>query len=151
MKKFRFRLETVLKLRRLAEDQKKRAVGELLTEIHEHQRVAVEFDAAVAAAGRELKQRHARGHIDLAWLSNYQSYVGHIRKNVAEKIEIVSQLQQKLVEARRELAEAAKQTKILEKLREKRKERYDDELNRLEVSEQDDIATKSFLGSRASA
>ena len=151
MKKFRFRLETVLKLRRMAEDAKKRAVGDLLNEIHGHQRAAVEMDAAIAAAGRDLKQRHVSGKIDLGWVGNYQAHVGHLRRSIAQRVEMVTQLQQRLAGARRELSEAAKQTKILEKLREKRKQRYDDELSRAEGNELDDVATRSFLQVRSSA
>ena len=151
MKKFRFRLESVLKLRRLAEDEKQRAVGGLLSEIHDRQQEAVELDLAARAAGGELKERNHSGRIDLTWIGNYQSYVSHLRAGIAARIDMVAQLQQRLTESRQELAEAAKQTKILEKVKEKRKQRYDDEIKRLETREQDDIATRNFLRSRASA
>jgi flagellar protein FliJ len=151
MKKFSFRLETVLKLRRLAEDEKQRAVGQLLSEIHDCQQQAVKLDLAARAAGSELKERNQTGRIDLTWMGNYQSYVGHLRAGIAERIDMVAQLQQRLTEARQELAEAAKQTKILEKLKEKRKQRYDSEIKRAETREQDDIASRNFLRSRVSA
>lgn len=151
MKKFRFRLETVLKLRRLAEDEKKRVVGELLSEIHRRQQEAVELDASARAVGGELKERNGAGRIDLTWLGNYESYVSHVRSSIAEIIKSVVQLQQKLAEARQELAEAAKGARIIEKLKEKRKERYDDHLSRAETREQDEVATKNFIRSRFSA
>ena len=151
MKKFRFRLETVLKLRRLAEDEKQRAVGGLLSEIHDRQQEAVELDLAVRAAGSELKERNQAGRIDLSWTGNYQSYVSHLRAGIAERIDMVAKLQPRLTAARGELAEAAKQRKILEKLKERRKLRYDDEIERAETREQDDIATRNFIRSRVSA
>lgn len=151
MKKFRFRLETVLKLRRLAEDEKKRVVGELLSEIHRRQQEAVELDASASAIGRQLKERNGAGRIDLTWLGNYESYVSHVRGSIAEIIESVVELQQKLTGARQELAEAAKGARIIEKLKEKRKEQYDDHLSRAEAREQDEVATKNFIRSRFSA
>lgn len=151
MKKFRFRLETVLKLRRLAEDEKKRVVGELLSEIHRRQQEAVELDASASVVGRQLKERNGAGRIDLTWLGNYESYVSHVRGSIAEIIESVVELQQKLTGARQELAEAAKGARIIEKLKEKRKEQYDDHLSRAEAREQDEVATKNFIRSRFSA
>jgi flagellar FliJ protein len=151
MKKFRFRLETVLKLRQMAEDQQKRVVGELLSEIHRRQEEAVTLDSALRGAGAELKERNGEGQIDLRWLGHYQSYVSHVRSCIAEIIESVAELQQKVAEARAELAEAAKQTRIIEKLKERRKQRYDDDLTRAEMREQDEVATKNFLRSRYSA
>lgn len=151
MKKFRFRLETVLKLRRLAEDEKKRVVGELLSEIHRRQQEAVELDASASVVGQQLKERNGAGRIDLTWLGNYESYVSHVRGSIAEIIESVVELQQKLTGARQELAEAAKGARIIEKLKEKRKEQYDHHLSRAEAREQDEVATKNFIRSRFSA
>jgi flagellar protein FliJ len=151
MKKFRFRLQTLLKLRQQQEDQKQRVVGALLTELNEQQRQALEMAAAVRAEGDRLREQHARGAIDLEWASHYRRYVTYMQQAINKRIEAVAQIQQRLARARQELAEAAKQTKILEKLRDRRKNRYDLELRRQDQREQDEIATRNFIRSRHSA
>jgi flagellar export protein FliJ len=49
-----------------------------------------------------------------------------------------------------ELAQAAQQTKILEKLKEKQKKRYEKRLQKMEARELDEIGTNVFLRSEGS-
>ena len=145
MKRFQFRLQPLLKLRKMQEDQKRRIVGMLLAEINEQQQQALEMAGAVEEQGRLLKKQRAEGSVDLEWFASYRSYVMHMQRAINERIEKVTQIQKQLVGARRELAEAAKQTRILDKLKEKRKTRYDRELAKSEIRDQDEISTNMFL------
>ena len=144
MKKFRFRLQPVLKLREQQEEQKQRAVGVLQSEIAEQQRQALVMAEVVKEQGQILKDHFSQGNVDVNWISYYQGYVSNMQRSIAEKINTVGQVQKKLAQARSELAEAAKQTKIIEKLKEKRKTRYDKQLQRQETFEQDELATNMF-------
>jgi len=144
MKKFSFRLQPVLKLREQQEEQKKRAVGILQNEIAEQQRQALAMAQMVKEQGQILKHNFSQGKVDVNWISYYQCYVSNMQRNIAEKINNVAQVQKKLIKARAELAEAAKQTKIIEKLKEKRKQRYDKQLQRRETLEQDELANNMF-------
>jgi len=144
MKKFSFRLEPLLKLRRLHEDEKKRALAVLLDEINEHQRQAVRMADAVTEQSQLLKDRHERGKVDMQWVAHYCRYVSYLQDAIAERIRKIREIQQRVVSARGELAEAAKQTKILEKLKEKRQQRYEFELRRAEGRQQDEIAAHAF-------
>jgi len=150
MKKFNFRLEPILKLRKQQEDQKKRAVGDLLAEINALQRQALEMADAIRRQDRALRQ-NVRGTVDINWIAYYQGYVTHLRQSISQKIDEVAQIQKKLVQARHELTEAARQTKILEKLKEKRKQRYEKELRRREIGELDEIAAQQCHPARSSA
>ena len=145
MKKFKFKLEPLLALRRLHEDQKKRVVASLQGEINEQQRQALQMAGEVERHGKLLKERQGRGTVDLAWVAHYRSYVTHMQRAIAQRISRVARIQQDLGIARQELAEAAKQTKILEKLKEKRRTRYEHDIRRAEAAELDDIGAKMFL------
>jgi len=147
MKKFAFRLQPVLKLRRQQEDQKKRVVGAILAEMNEYQRQAVEMARAVEDQRGSLKQ-NIQGRVNVRWIAHYQGYVTSMQQAINTRVNSVAQLQQKLAVAREELAEAAKRTKIVEKLRERRKARYDTRLKRLEVREMDEAGANTFLRSR---
>jgi len=150
MKKFNFRLQTVLKLRQQEEDQKKRAVGELNAEINDLQRQALEMAEDVSLQGKILRP-YIQGSVNVNWVGLYQGYVTYLRHSISSKIDEVGRVQQRLQEARRELAEAAKQTKILEKLRERQRSRYDRAVKKIEVNEMDEIGSKVQWRTRSTA
>ncbi|MCK4628817.1 MAG: flagellar export protein FliJ [Sedimentisphaerales bacterium] len=150
MKKFEFRLQTVLKLRQQQEDQKKRVVGSFLAEINELQREAVEMAQAVSEQGQVL-QRYINGDVDVNWITYYHGYVTNMRRSISEKIEEVARVQQKLIQARQELTEAARKTRILEKFKEKLMERHDRQLKKIEAREMDEIGNQLFQPSRNTA
>ena len=151
MKKFRFRLQPLLRLRKQQEDQKKRAVGAMLTQILDLQRQALELAEAIKAEGETLKQQYVQGNVDLNWVSHYRRYVTSVQRAIAERIQAATSIQEKLHQARRKLAEAAKQTKILEKLKEKQQKQYEREWQRKENRQLDEIGTKVFIRSGKTA
>jgi len=144
MKPFQFRLDPLLRIRRLKEDEKQRVVGELMTQISIEQQKALAMAESVRQQNEILTQQRAAGKIDLAWLAHYRRYVTHMQQLINEKIEHVKQIQKRLMIARQELAEAAKETKVLEKLKERRHQRYDRHLAMLEMRELDDLGAKQY-------
>ena len=147
MKKFQFRLQTVLKIRQQEQDQKKRRVGSLISQINEHQRQALEMAEDADEQGRILQQ-YIKGSVNVNWVANYHRYVSYLQQAIAGKIDAVTQVQKQLHQARQDLAEAAKQTKVLEKLKEKLNNRYQSRLNKLQHQQTDEIGTNIFLRSR---
>lgn len=144
MKKFQFKLQPVLDVRQIEEDQKKRIVGELQAKINDLQQQALQLNETIKEHGLQLKQQHAAGQVDLSWVAHYRSYVMHARQLINQRIAEVGQVQKKLVVARGELAEAAKKRKMLEKLKEKRQERYDADVARHEAREMDEIGMNAY-------
>ncbi|KPK76569.1 MAG: hypothetical protein AMJ79_06310 [Phycisphaerae bacterium SM23_30] len=145
MKKFNFRLENLLKLRRQQEDLKKQVVGTLLGQVHEQQRQSLEMAAAIQKEGAELKRQYQKGKVDLDWVGHYRLYVTHLHNVIQQRIKRVAEIQVILKAARQELVEASRQTKILEKLRERRKKCYDRQLRRNEAQQQDEISIGAYL------
>lgn len=144
MKKFRFRLEPILNLRKIQEDQKKREVGTLLAEISRQQNEALALAELIRQQGGIMKQQFITGSVDVNWIASYQGYVSSTQRQIAGKIENVNQIQKKLISARGELAKAAQQTKIMEKLRQKKKDRFDYQLRRQENEQADELANNAF-------
>jgi flagellar FliJ protein len=145
MKKFRYRLDPLLRLRQQQEDQKKRVVGSLLTEINQQQNQVLEMAAAMKQEGEKLKDQYARGKVDLEWIRYYRMFVTQTQQTIAKRMQEILAIQKKLAVARGELAEAAKQTKILEKLKEKKKNSYDAEVLRQENSMMDEIGMNTYF------
>ena len=147
MKKFRFRLEPLLKLRKRHEDEKKRVVGAFMADISRHQQRALEMAHDLRQQGQAMTQG-LRGNIKIDRIGHYQRYVSYTRYAITKEIETVEQIQRRLQSARQELVEAARQRRILEKLKERRKERHETELQRRETRQQDEIAASRFLYGR---
>jgi len=145
MKKFEFRLEPVLRLKKQVEDEKKRVVGELMAEINAQQQQALEINQTIIQQGNILKQKLAGGEVDTGWIAYYQRYVTDMRGEIARKIQTVTEIQKKLHLARRALAEAAKETKMLEKLKEKQYNQYMAFLDKLEKKELDEIGSQMYI------
>ncbi len=145
MKKFEFRLEPVLRLKKQAEDEKKRAVGLLMAEINSQQQQALEINQTIIQQGDILKNKLSSGQVDTGWIAYYQRYVTDMRAEIARKIQNVTEIQKKLHLARRALAEAAKETKMLEKLKEKQYKEYIGHIEKLEKKELDEIGSQMFI------
>ncbi len=147
MKKFKFRLETVLQLRQRKEDEKKKVVGELVSKINEQQNQAIEMSRILQQEGQHLKSQHELGQIDLNWMSQYRRYVSHIHQAINHRIENVTQIQNELQHARMDLMHATREKKIIEKLKEKKHKLYKKELNKEQAREQDEVAQQLYLRS----
>ncbi len=145
MKKFKFRLEPVLRMKKQAEDEKKRIVGELQSKINAQQQQALEINRTILQQGAELKKMFQQGKIDTGWITYYQGFVTDMRQEIARKIQSVAETQKELHLARNALAMAAKETKTLEKLKDKQYQKYKEHLEKLEKKEQDEIANQVFL------
>jgi len=148
MKKFKFRLEPVLKLRQQQEDAKKRVVGALLQDIYTEQQRALELAAALREEGEELKRQYQSGQVDLEWIGHYFRYAHQVQQAIGQRVNNVTVIQKRLNEARNELVHAARQRRILSKLKEKRRQRYMARLRRLEAIEQDEIGTQRYIRRR---
>lgn len=95
---------------------------------------------AIRGQGEQLKQQYRRGTVDLEWVAHYRRYVCHMQNAIQQRIGLVTQVQQKLHGARQEVVQAARQTKILETLRDKQKRRYERQVQKTEARQVDEIA-----------
>ena len=145
MKKFKFRLETLLQLRLQQEHKKKSVVGGLLSRINEQQRRAVALQTGLLEEGRKLKEQYLQENVDLDLVGYYYRYATQVGLAIQRRIEWVGQIQNDLSGARGELVEAARARKVLEKLKDRQKGRYDLRLRRLEQVEQDEVAARQSV------
>jgi flagellar export protein FliJ len=69
-----------------------------------------------------------------------------MQRKAVELVAAVANVQKELEAARLALAEAAKQRKVLEKLRERQEQRWREELSRKELIAADEVATQLSHG-----
>src|SRR5436853_5251925 len=117
MSKFVFRLEPVLKQRKREEQEKQRelAVRELV--VVNLQIELKRLDDTLKGASEDLRQNHLTGAIDMSFLVAHRRFLLSMQRQgvgIAQKI-VAAQVH--VDDARRKLSEAAKQRKVIERLR----------------------------------
>jgi flagellar export protein FliJ len=149
MKKFKFRLQTLLKIRQFEEDRKKRVVGSLVTEINQQQREALHLGQSLQQEGRALKEQYLTGDLDLQRIGHYRSYVTAVHQAIGKRIETVAQIQGRLSHARSELHDAMRETRTLETLKDRQLKNYNRSLQKIETGEQDEISANQHRRGQA--
>ncbi len=138
-KRFQFRLQTLLRVRQTREREARRRVGAKRAEI-------ARLDRLDALAAEEIVRAQAalvadqQGRIDPLVLQRGRVWIGHVRRamtlRAAQRTTLQSQLQQLLAELR----QARTQTRVLEKLRERRRAEYRRARNRADQTAADEVA-----------
>lgn len=139
-RRFEFRLQTLLRVRQLREREAKRKVSAKRAEI-------AHLDSLNEQTTREIWQRQAEllaaqqeGEIDLLELQRGRNWIAHLRRTIAtrqsQRAELVDQLRQ----LQEHLREARTQTRIIEKLRDRRQRDHDRNEARREQDEADELA-----------
>ncbi len=138
MKKFAFRLETVLQQRIESEQQKLLAQSRA-------QHLYQERQAELAATKTALEQSYNdSGGQALNSRLHSAMYREHLVNRMSNQMRLAQLAEQKLNEARRQTMEARKQRLVLEKLKEKQFNDYQYQLNLAEAKLTDELATGMF-------
>lgn len=149
--RFEFRLETLLRLREQSEKAKQRVVARRLAAISEAQR-RLEATAQQEAAERtRLRVASGPGSMSVDDVMASRAWIGRLqRERWGIGAQIASHDRQLAVE-RAALAEAAKQRKVLEKLRERKLAEFCQRVNQAENRFLDEIATEQFVRTAGAA
>lgn len=97
---------------------------------------------SVQQSNDDLRQNHLTGVLDMGFLAAHRRFMIAVQRQgigIAQKIAVA---QQRVLEARTALAEAAKQRKVMDKLREKHLEKWRGELAAKEFRELDEIGVQ---------
>ena len=132
MKKFNFRLEKVLQLRKFREEECKIALGQAISALN-----IIENNLKETA----VKRHHAAMNRfqDTGQITAWEMYILRL-DHEAQQLEEQAAKAELVVEERRELyMEASRDLKAIEKLKEKRQLEYRKEMEDYEMSEIDDI------------
>jgi flagellar export protein FliJ len=143
-KAFTFQLDPVLRYRRHLEQEKRRKLANARRAVLEQNRLLLDLVREEKAGKQDLGDMKGRGTLSIEQVRLHEQYLnslaGRIRREYAT-------LQVRLLDeerSRRELAEARKKVRVLERLRERRRAAYDYELARQERKELDEIGLNMF-------
>lgn len=139
-KRFNFRLETVLKLRKQNEEKKQRALAERLREMSTLQDHLMGLNSQIASERRVAGSFAVHAHLDVPAMSKRRFWVSHLQRGVLDTESEIRKLEESVLEDRHALAEAAREFKIVETLRSKQQQEHDQMHARQETIEADEIA-----------
>ena len=143
MAKFRFKYEAVLKQRQVAEEQAQR---ELAVHLRERGRIRDQL-TGMQQSVRDSKQQLSAGlvgHVDVERIREFARYSGQVTLQAQHALGELAQVEQRAEAARAALAEAMRQRKAIEVLRDKQYQHWLSEQRRKETMELDELAVQRY-------
>jgi flagellar FliJ protein len=142
MARFVFALESVLRQRTHVERERMRELAAVQGEMTRLQAELRALNDAMQGSAADMKANHLTGPIDVAFLAAHRRYTVAMQRKGQSLVQDMARQQRKVDEAQRLLAEAAKERKVIEKLREKYLERWRAEVARKEQAEADEVGAQ---------
>ena len=136
MKRFTFRLQPVLDHRKRIEDQKQLVVAARARALDEAERELARLNEEFRKHSMMLRDGHKK--FETRELQCIYAHLQFLDRCIVAQIRIVAERRVALDRARTDLLEASKEKKIVEKLKERRREGYVLEEQRMEQKEIDD-------------
>lgn len=141
--KNKFKLQAVLDYRKVLEDQARQELARSLQQ-------EADLLAHLAAEEQELTslyeefERRQQSGMSCDELRLYQNRISHKVETVARLVESLEKMQLQIARKRENVIEAGRDKKLLEKLKEKKTEAFQQEQRRKDNVALDEIATQQF-------
>ena len=139
-KRFRFRLETLLRIRRLSEREAQRKVAAKQAEIARIDELSRQARREILSQEDELRKRQSGERLNVTDLSTRRSWIAHLQRTILLHKHLRGQREDELKKVVAELGRARTQALVVQKLRERRWSEYRKEHDRREQSELDELA-----------
>jgi len=145
MKKFQFKLKALLSYREHIEKMAKEEVAKIQVEINHCNQSILECENAHRLSALEFENKMVEG-ITAEDHGAYSAYLNGLELRIASEEELLEKLKIILVRKQEELTKKSVSKKVIEKLKDKKKTEYYDELDKLAVKEADEMVliSRSF-------
>ena len=142
MTRFVFTLDSVLRQRKHVEQERLRDLAACQSEMTRLQAELKALNDAIRAGAADMKANHLTGPIDVAYLAAHRRFTVAMQRKGLSLVQDMARQQRKVDEAQARLAEAARERKVMEKLREKQFERWREEVERKERADADEVGAQ---------
>ncbi len=143
MKKYRFRLEPLLNVRKHVEKQRQKELASAVLQVG-FQKAHLDNLAAKRVETTESQRQIQGGKLSVYQLQTYSRYFVLLKKETLAGQELLRGFERDADNKRRKLIEAAKQRKIYEKLKETQQTKFYKTFSDAEKKEADEIGLNSF-------
>ncbi len=150
MKKYRFRLQPLLKLREHVERERQRELAEASLRV-QNQQDQVQTIYTQTGAALESKREQQTGAIDPAEMQIFSRYLHRLKRDAIGAEEFLRALKKTEGNKREDLLEAARQRKIYEKLKERQRTAFYKEFETAATKEADEAGLNSYRARKKSS
>lgn len=142
MAKFVFNLKGVYRHRRMIQDQRERETAAAAQAVKALEDELRNLNQTMKEANEELRGGHLSGSIDMTYLASHRRFILSAERKGLQLMQRIALAHRNLDVARAKLVEATKQTKIIEKLRERRLAEWKIGVRRKEFAELDEAGMR---------
>ena len=147
MKKFKFRLENVLELRRKTLEDRQLEMAAIQARLNDANNKLDSLEQSRLQAKRDLENILGAGeNIEFIRVKNYQDYIAKLDDDISIQHKVIADIENELELKQEEVREALKAKKMLEKLKEKEYKAFLKDFEQREAKELDDIALTRYRG-----
>lgn len=140
MARFVFGLQTVLEQREIEETLCKKELFEAQLAQKRLMDDLAELEGQIRGANESMRNEHLVGILKPTMIATHRRYLIAMKQRVFTLADSIAVARTNVEAKQRKLAEAAKNKKVIELLRDKQKSRWDAEQNRREHAAADDVA-----------
>ena len=149
MKKFRFRLETLLKFRKMEEEQAQIKMADANIRLFKEQDLLSQFQNQLLLS-LDLLSKEQSGSPTIETLKTFSYYIDKIKSDIVSQHGQVAKAEVYRQECLTALEAAIKQRKLVDNLREKRLEQYNAEGLLEEQKRLDELGTQAYMRNKES-
>lgn len=140
-----FRLEPLLKYRQLQEEILEKALAEIRMQMERERERLARYRNRQEAAVVSFQQRQRGSSFDGASAQGYVDYLARLEDDIRQQRDQIERVRQRLDKKRLELQQAARNRKMIDKLKEKQRRRDTETRKRQERIFLDEVATNTFI------
>ena len=145
MKKYSFRLQTVLEMREKKLEDKRREMALVIAKLNEQNQHLQGIIQRQASVKTSLEDIYNSGkELDITEITNYKDFLGKTMVDAKNQEVVIERTKNLLRFKQMEVTEALKELKILEKLKETQQKKFYEHYNYMEAKEIDDIASTRY-------
>ena len=151
MPRFKFRLEAILKLRKMRQEQHERHVAQRVTHLLHVQDQLQALNQQIEQLYDNIRRTSSAGPLNVEHLIGGRRFLNHLHHMRYTELSALAEATRRLDHAKKDLTEAKKQTDVMEKLKGRARDRFHEELRRKETVALDDLANVKYAWQRQSA
>lgn len=141
-RRFRFTLQPLLEQRERTEDERQQVLAMRQLALDAARRELERLDGEFRTSALSLRTRHSG--LDAEELRLHYAHLQYLDRAIVAQIRTVAERQVEFDRARSELLDASKERKVVDKLKERRRQTHIDEEARVEQSELDDGNSRQY-------
>jgi len=143
-KKFKFRLEQMLEMKRRKEEEEQNKLIALRRELAQEFQLKAEMEQKLVNVHEELKTKRLTGQLNIAELRWFPQHIKNLEAKIKYHELRIQELEIKIEEQKQAVAKAMMERKAYEKLKENQKAAFEAEIEAAEALLLDELATIKF-------